>query len=50
MFQYLGVTLQAWQPADVSTPLLLDTVAAMTMNGFAFYAVGAALRNCVVRR
>ena len=38
MFHYLGVSLQAWQPAKVSDPLLLDTVAAMTLNALVFYA------------
>ena len=45
MFHYLGFSLQAWQPAKVSDPHLLDTVAAMTLNGFAFYAIAAVSRR-----
>ena len=45
MFHYLGFSLQAWQPAAVSDPRLLDTVAAMTLNGFCFYAIAAVLRR-----
>jgi len=45
MFHYLGVSLGPWQPAQVSDPSLLDTVAAWTLNGIAFYAVAAALRR-----
>ena len=42
-FQHLGVTLAARQPADVSDPRLVDTVAAMTLNGAIFYVGGALL-------
>jgi hypothetical protein len=45
MFHYLGVSLQAWQPSKVGDPSLLDTVAAMTLNGLAFYAIAAILRR-----
>ncbi|MEO7272012.1 MAG: protein kinase [Vicinamibacterales bacterium] len=45
LFHYLGVSLQAWQSPAVSRPLLLDTVAAMTLNGFSFYAIAAAFRT-----
>jgi hypothetical protein len=45
MFRYLGVSLQAWQPPTVSNPLLLDTIAAMTLSGFSFYAIAAACRT-----
>ncbi len=45
MFHYLGVSLQAWQPAKVSDPLLLDTVAAMTLNAFVFYGIAAVSRT-----
>jgi hypothetical protein len=41
--QHLGLTLGALQPHDVGDPHLLDTVAAMTINGALFYAVGSAL-------
>lgn len=40
---YLGLTLKPLQPPDVSDPLLLDTIVAMTINGAAFYGVAAAL-------
>ena len=42
-FGYLGVTLDALQSADVENPLLLDTLAAMTLNGLLIYAAGAGL-------
>ncbi len=42
-FEYLGITLKPLQENDVSDPLLLDTVAAMTINGVLFYLAGAAL-------
>ena len=45
MFHYLGVSLRAWQSATVSDPNLLDTVAAMTLNGAGFYAIAAILRR-----
>jgi hypothetical protein len=44
MFHYLGVSLQAWQSPSVSNPHLLDTVAAMTLNGLCFYGIAAGLR------
>jgi hypothetical protein len=43
LFYYLGISLQAWQPPAVSDPRLLDTLAAMTLNGVAFYVVAALL-------
>ena len=45
LFHYLGFSLQAWQPAGVSDPRLLDTIAAMTLNGLCFYAIAAVLRR-----
>jgi hypothetical protein len=45
MFHYLGVSLQAWQSPTVSHAHLLDTVAAMTLNGLVFYAIAAGLRR-----
>jgi hypothetical protein len=45
MFHYLGVSLQAWQSPTVSNPSLLDTVAAMTLNGLCFYAIAAVTRR-----
>ena len=42
---YLGLSLQALQPAKPNHPLLLDTVAAMTLNGLVFYTVAAAVRS-----
>ena len=41
----LGVSLAAWQPEDVASPTLLDTVAAMTLAGITFHAVGRALER-----
>jgi hypothetical protein len=40
---YLGFSLQAFQSATVSSPLLLDTLAAMTVNGLLFYILADAL-------
>jgi energy-converting hydrogenase Eha subunit E len=45
MLHYLGVSLQAWQSPTVSNPNLLDTVAAMTLNGVLFYAIAAVTRR-----
>ncbi|MEO6213445.1 MAG: serine/threonine-protein kinase [Vicinamibacterales bacterium] len=44
-FHYLGFSLEAWQSATVSDPHRLDTVAAMTLNGLAIYAIAAVLRR-----
>jgi hypothetical protein len=44
-FHYLGVSLQAWQSPSVSNPTLIDTLAAMVLNGVAFYAIGEAVRR-----
>jgi serine/threonine protein kinase len=40
LFHYLGLTLAPFQAASVSDPTLLDTVAALSLNGVAFYLVG----------
>jgi hypothetical protein len=45
-FSHLGLTLSGSQSADVATSHLLDTIAAMTINGAIFYG-GASL---LVRR
>ena len=42
-FAHLGLTLSGSQAADVSSPRLLDTVAAMTINGAIFYAAASML-------
>ena len=43
-FQHLGgLSLAPLQPPDVSAPRLLDTVAAMTLNGALFYAAASGL-------
>ena len=42
---YLGLSLQALQPAGVSHPRLLDTVIAMTANGVVFYLTAAVLNR-----
>lgn len=39
--QRLGLSLAPWQSPDVSDPTLLDTIAAMTVNGVLFYGVGS---------
>jgi hypothetical protein len=38
MFRYLGVSFAPLQPAQVTSERLMDTVAALTMNGMLFYA------------
>ena len=35
-----GFSLAAWQSPQVKDPALLDTIAAMTLNGALFYAIG----------
>ena len=44
-FQYLGVSLHPFQSISVSDPVLLDTVAAMTINGLVFYLLADALHR-----
>ena len=39
-FHYLGFSLKPFQAANVEDPLLLDTLAAMTLNGIVIYGVG----------
>ncbi len=41
MFAALGVSLQAFQPAGVSDPLRLDTLAALSLNGLVFYGAAS---------
>jgi hypothetical protein len=41
LFHYIGVSLRGFQPASVKSPTLIDTVTAMSLNGIAFYLVGA---------
>jgi hypothetical protein len=43
MLAYLGVSLQSVQTPAVTDRLLIDTLAAMTCNGVAFYALASAL-------
>jgi hypothetical protein len=41
-FAYLGgFSLQPFQPKDVSSQTLIDTVATLSLNGMAFYALGS---------
>ena len=42
-FYYLGFSLQSMQSPGVSDRLLIDTLAAMTLNGMGFYALASAL-------
>jgi hypothetical protein len=44
-FHYLGLSLGGWTTRQVSNPLLIDTVAAMALNGLVFYGAAAALRR-----
>jgi hypothetical protein len=43
MFHHLGISLQSVQASSVTNPSLIDTLAAMTLNGAALYACAAAL-------
>ncbi len=40
LLQHLGLSLQPLQPAGVSSPVLIDTLTALTVNGVIFYSVG----------
>lgn len=42
-FEHLGLTLSGSQTANVSDPRLLDTIAAMTINGALFYGAASVL-------
>lgn len=42
-FAHLGVSLAPWQSDAVSDPRLLDTIAAMTVNGALFYVAASLL-------
>jgi hypothetical protein len=42
-FHHLGLSLRVYQPPSISNPLLLDTLAAMTLNGALFYALASVL-------
>ena len=44
-FHYLGFSLQGFQRREISDPVLLDTLAAMTLNGLCFYLVADALER-----
>jgi serine/threonine protein kinase len=39
LLSHIGITLVPFQPAEVASPLLLDTLAAMTLNGVLIYLV-----------
>ncbi|HET9370162.1 MAG TPA: serine/threonine-protein kinase [Vicinamibacterales bacterium] len=45
LFHHLGISLQRLQPDDVSSPVLIDTLAALTVNGVLFYAIAAAIER-----
>ncbi len=40
-FAYLGLSMDRFQPAEIDDPTLLDTLAAMTINGLVFYGAGS---------
>jgi len=42
---YLGLSLRGWTARQVSSPVVIDTVAGWTLNGLAFYAAATALRR-----
>ncbi len=39
LFHTLGVSMQPFQPAKVDDPVLIDTLAGLTLNGLLFYTV-----------
>ena len=43
MFQHLGVSLRHFQNATVTDPQLLDTLAALSLNGLCFYGIASTL-------
>jgi len=45
LFSHLGFTLAGLQPEGVDDPILLDTLAAMTVNGLLIYTVGSSLER-----
>jgi hypothetical protein len=45
LFELLGLSLQAFQAPTVTSRVLIDTLAAMTLNGLAFYAVAATIER-----
>jgi len=45
LFQHLGISLKPLQPADVSWPVLIDTLTAFTLNGFLFYGAAALIER-----
>jgi hypothetical protein len=45
LFQYLALSMAPFQDPDVSNPLLLDTMTAMTLNGLAIYVVAWVLEH-----
>jgi hypothetical protein len=45
MFRYLGVSLVRLQPDDVTSERLMDTVAALTLNGMVFYATAGLIEG-----
>ena len=49
-FEHLHLSLQRFQSPEVSTPRLLDTVAAMSLAGMGFYAAGLLLDAARLRR
>jgi hypothetical protein len=44
-FHHLGFSLRGFQTREVGDPLLLDTLAAMTLNGACFYLIADALER-----
>lgn len=42
-FALLGLSMSPFQPAEVSAPTLLDTLAAMTLNGLAYFGCAWAM-------
>jgi serine/threonine protein kinase len=40
-FEYLNISMRGFQPKDVSSDTLIDAVAALSLNGMAFYTIGS---------
>ena len=45
LFHHLGLSLQRLQPEGVSSPVLIDTLTALTLNGVMFYVAASLLER-----
>jgi hypothetical protein len=45
LLHYFGMSMRSLQPADVESPVLLDTLTGLALNGILFYAIAAAVER-----